>query len=112
MSAMFEAVDVTKTFGGLTALQRVTFALDGGIVSIIGPNGAGKTTLFNIFTGLYPADHGSVTFNGRPLLGLRSDQITTLGICRTFQNIPLFPTLPPPETFLSGIQPRITSRSW
>src|SRR5947199_8201951 len=87
MAALFDARGVTKRFGGLTALQAVDFALESGIASIIGPNGAGKTTLFNIFTGLYPADEGSVTFRGRALFGLRPDQITALGICRTFQNI-------------------------
>src|SRR3989440_12262143 len=112
MSAMFEAVDVTKTFGGLTALQRVTFALDGGIASIIGPNGAGKTTLFNIFTGLYPTDAGSVVFRGQPLLGLRPDQITTLGICRTFQNIRLFANMTAIENVLVGMNSRIALGLW
>src|SRR5207245_5086874 len=82
---LFEALDVTKTFGGLTAVQRVTFTLDGGIASIIGPNGAGKTTLFNVFTGLYPPDGGSVSFRGQALVGLRPDEITALGVCRPFQ---------------------------
>ena len=107
MSAMFEAVDVTKTFGGLTALQRVTFALDGGIASIIGPNGAGKTTLFNVFTGLYRPDTGGVTFRGRPLVGLRPDEITALGVCRTFQNIRLFANMTAAENILVGMHSRI-----
>src|SRR5260370_31265392 len=87
MSALFEAVDVTKTFGGLTALQRVGFALDGGIASIIGPNGAGKTTLFNVFTGLYQPDGGPVRFRGQPLVRPRPDQITPPRRRRTLQNI-------------------------
>ena len=107
MSAMFEAVDVTKTFGGLTALQRVTFGLDGGIASIIGPNGAGKTTLFNVFTGLYRPDTGAVTFRGRPLVGLRPDEITALGVCRTFQNIRLFANMTAAENILVGMHSRI-----
>src|SRR3989440_13096459 len=107
MSAIFEAVDVTKTFGGLTALQRVTFALDGGIASIIGPNGAGKTTLFNVFTGLYRPDTGAVTFRGRPLVGLRPDEITALGVCRTFQNIRLFANMTAAENVLVGMHARI-----
>ena len=107
MNAMFEAVDVTKTFGGLTALQRVTFALDGGIASIIGPNGAGKTTLFNVFTGLYRPDTGAVTFRGRPLVGLRPDEITALGVCRTFQNIRLFANMTAAENILVGMHSRI-----
>jgi branched-chain amino acid transport system ATP-binding protein len=107
MSAMFEAVDVTKTFGGLTALQRVTFALDGGIASIIGPNGAGKTTLFNVFTGLYRPDAGAVTFRGQPLIGRRPDEITALGVCRTFQNIRLFANMTAAENVLVGMHSRI-----
>src|SRR5438477_6925218 len=112
MSAMFEAVDVTKTFGGLTALQRVTFALDGGIASIIGPNGAGKTTLFNVFTGLYRPDTGAVTFRGRPLVGLRPDEITALGVCRTFQNIRLFANMTAIENVLVGMHARIRLGLW
>ncbi|HLF50375.1 MAG TPA: ATP-binding cassette domain-containing protein, partial [Methylomirabilota bacterium] len=90
MTELLEARAVTKRFGGLTAVNAVDFSLSAGIVSIIGPNGAGKTTLFNIFTGLYTADEGAVVFRGRPLGGLRPDQITALGICRTFQSIRLF----------------------
>src|SRR3989475_8161283 len=107
MSALFEAVDVTKTFGGLTAVQRVTFTLDGGIASIIGPNGAGKTTLFNVFTGLYRPDAGAVRFRGRPLVGLRPDEITALGVCRTFQNIRLFANMTAAENVLVGMHARI-----
>src|SRR5881392_4529844 len=107
MTALFAAQGVTKRFGGLTALQAVDFALESGIASIIGPNGAGKTTLFNIFTGLYPADEGSVTFRGRALFGLRPDQITALGICRTFQNIRLFANMTAAENVLVGMHARI-----
>src|SRR2546425_9907208 len=90
MAALFDARGVTKRFGGLTALQAVDFALESGIAAIIGPNGAGKTTLFNIFTGLYPADEGSVTFRGRAVLRPRPHQIPALGSFRTVQKIPLF----------------------
>jgi len=110
--ALFEARGVTKRFGGLTALHGVDFAVDGGISSIIGPNGAGKTTLFNIFTGLYAADEGSVNFRDRPLLGLRPDQITALGICRTFQNIRLFANMTAIENVLVGMNSRISLRLW
>ena len=110
--ALFEARRVTKRFGGLTALHRVDFALEQGIASIIGPNGAGKTTLFNIFTGLYAADDGSVTFRGQPLLGLRPDQITALGICRTFQNIRLFSNMTAIENVLVGMNSRIALGLW
>jgi branched-chain amino acid transport system ATP-binding protein len=107
MTALFEARAVTKRFGGLTAVHRVDFALDSGIASIIGPNGAGKTTLFNVFTGLYAPDEGAVTFRGHPLVGLRPDQITSLGMCRTFQNIRLFANMTALENVLVGMHARI-----
>jgi len=107
MTALFEAAEVTKSFGGLTALHRVSFALEGGIASIIGPNGAGKTTLFNVFTGLYRPDAGAVRFRGRPLVGLRPDEITALGVCRTFQNIRLFANMTAAENVLVGMHARI-----
>ena len=107
MAALFEARSVTKRFGGLTALSSVDFALESGIASIIGPNGAGKTTLFNVFTGLYRPDIGAVTFRGRPLVGLRPDEITALGVCRTFQNIRLFANMTAAENILVGMHSRI-----
>ena len=108
MSALFEARGITKRFGGLTALHGVDFSLDAGIASIIGPNGAGKTTLFNIFTGLYGADEGAVTFRDHALLGLRPDRITALGICRTFQNIRLFENMTAFENVLVGMHARVS----
>ena len=110
--ALFEARDITKRFGGLTAVNHVDFALDRGVASIIGPNGAGKTTLFNIFTGLYAADGGTVTFRGTPLGGLRPDQITALGVCRTFQNIRLFANMTAVENVLVGMHARIRLGLW
>jgi branched-chain amino acid transport system ATP-binding protein len=107
VSALFEARSITKRFGGLTALQDVTFDLESGIASIIGPNGAGKTTLFNVFTGLYQPDQGQVTFKGRPLVGLRPDEITALGVCRTFQNIRLFANMTAAENVLVGMHARV-----
>jgi branched-chain amino acid transport system ATP-binding protein len=107
VSQLFEAREITKHFGGLTALQGVTFGVDAGIASIIGPNGAGKTTLFNIFTGLYQPDRGEVTFKGRPVVGLRPDEITALGVCRTFQNIRLFANMTAAENVLVGMHSRI-----
>ena len=110
--ALFEARGISKRFGGLTALNNVDFALERGIVSIIGPNGAGKTTLFNVFTGLYVPDEGSVTFRGQALLGLRPDQITALGVCRTFQNIRLFANMTAIENVLVGMNSRISLGLW
>jgi branched-chain amino acid transport system ATP-binding protein len=107
VKGLFEARGITKRFGGLTALQDVTFGVDAGIASIIGPNGAGKTTLFNVFTGLYAPDTGQVTFKGQPLVGLRPDEITALGICRTFQNIRLFANMTAAENVLVGMHSRV-----
>jgi branched-chain amino acid transport system ATP-binding protein len=110
MTALFEAKNVTKSFGGLTAVSGVNFTLEAGIASIIGPNGAGKTTLFNCFTGLYVPEKGEVTFKGHSLIGLRPDQITSLGICRTFQNIRLFGNMTALENVLVGMHARIPLR--
>ncbi len=110
MTPLFEARGVTKRFGGLTAVNQVDFTVSAGIVSIIGPNGAGKTTLFNVFTGLYPPDAGTVTFRGHSLVGLRPDQITALGICRTFQNIRLFRNMTAIENVLVGMHARLPLR--
>jgi branched-chain amino acid transport system ATP-binding protein len=112
MSALFEAREVTKRFGGLTAVHDVEFALDAGIASIIGPNGAGKTTLFNVFTGIYPPDTGAVTFRGQSLVGKRPDEIVALGVCRTFQNIRLFANMTAVENVLVGMHARIPLGLW
>src|SRR5205807_7621387 len=112
MAALFDARGVTKRFGGLTALSSVDFALESGIASIIGPNGAGKTTLFNVFTGLYACDEGSVTFRQQSLVGLRPDQITALGVCRTFQNIRLFANMTAIENVLVGMHARVRAGLW
>jgi branched-chain amino acid transport system ATP-binding protein len=113
MTALLEARGVTKRFGGLIALNNVDFILEEGrIASIIGPNGAGKTTFFNVFTGLYVPEEGTVSFRGTPLLGLRSDQITALGVCRTFQNIRLFRNMTAVENVLVGMHARVGAGLW
>jgi branched-chain amino acid transport system ATP-binding protein len=111
-ATLLEARDVTKRFGGLTAVSHVDFAVAGGITSIIGPNGAGKTTLFNVFTGLYTAETGTVTFRGEPLMGRRPDQIAAAGVCRTFQNIRLFGNMTVIENVLVGMHARISLGLW
>jgi branched-chain amino acid transport system ATP-binding protein len=109
MTVLLETRAVTKRFGGLTALREVDFQLEAGrIASIIGPNGAGKTTLFNILTGLLRPDQGDVRFGERSLIGLRPDQITALGVCRTFQNIRLFGNMTVSENVLVGMHSRVT----
>ncbi len=113
MAVLLEARGVSKRFGGLTALDNVDFTLDEGrIASIIGPNGAGKTTFFNVFTGIYVPEEGTVTFRGAPVLGKRPDQITALGICRTFQNIRLFSNMTAVENVLVGMHSRIPLGLW
>lgn len=83
--------NVTKRFGGLTAVDRFTgYVKNGELLGLIGPNGAGKTTLFNLITGMYEPDEGEMVFFEKKLNGLKPHQITRLGIARTFQNIRLF----------------------
>ena len=94
---------VTMRFGGVVALDDVTFHIDKGeILGLIGPNGAGKTTCFNVMTGVYTATSGSVTFDGQSLAGLKRFQITKRGIARTFQNIRLFPDMTALENVMVG----------
>src|SRR4051812_23335698 len=85
---------VTMQFGGLKALSDINITMhEGEIFGLIGPNGAGKTTLFNCVTGVYEPTDGNVTFAGAPITGRRPDQIVDMGICRTFQQIRLFPNM-------------------
>ena len=102
--ALLETIGIVKSFGGLTAINRVNFQLEAGrIVSIIGPNGAGKTTFFNTLSGIYQPDQGQINFNGRSLAKLRPDQIAARGIARTFQNIRLFGEMTVVENILIGM---------
>jgi len=88
---LLETKDLTVKFGGLTALDAVSFSIKRGeILGLIGPNGAGKTTCFNAITGVYRPTSGSVTFDGEPLGRIKRHQITRRGIARTFQNIRLW----------------------
>lgn len=88
---MLELQDVSKNFGGLQAVNQVSFQVQEGLIkSVIGPNGAGKTTLFNLITGNLPASEGGITFLGHQVLGKKPHQIAALGMSRTFQNIKLF----------------------
>lgn len=88
---MLSVHDVHLSFGGVKALQGVSFeAVPGQITAIIGPNGAGKTSLFNSISGFYRPDRGTVTFDGQDITALRPDRRAALGMARTFQNIALF----------------------
>jgi branched-chain amino acid transport system ATP-binding protein len=100
---LLDVDDVTIRFGGLTALDSVTFDIkEGEILGLIGPNGAGKTTCFNVMTGVYQATSGEVRFDGRPLRKLKRHKITQLGIARTFQNIRLFHSMTVLENVMVG----------
>ena len=101
---VLSAKNVTKRFGGLVAVNDISFDIpEGSIVSLIGPNGAGKTTFFNLITGLYTPTSGDLSFEGRSIAGLKPNVITERGICRTFQNIRLFQNMTAEENVLVGM---------
>jgi branched-chain amino acid transport system ATP-binding protein len=84
--SFFETQQLTKNFGGLTAVNALSFQVEQGeIFGLIGPNGSGKTTVFNLITGFYPISSGNILFKGQPLNGLPTWKICKLGVCRTFQ---------------------------
>jgi branched-chain amino acid transport system ATP-binding protein len=106
--AILSAEEVSKEFGGLIAVNRVSIDIPTrAIVSIIGPNGAGKTTFFNMLTGLYKATGGRIVFLGRDVTHDRPDVITKLGVARTFQNIRLFGAMSALENVVVGRHSRM-----
>jgi branched-chain amino acid transport system ATP-binding protein len=106
--ALLEARGITKAFGGLVAVSDVNFAIaPKSIVSIIGPNGAGKTTFFNMLTGLYKPTTGRISFASDDITRKRPDEITALGVARTFQNIRLFSTMTAVENVMVGQHARM-----
>jgi branched-chain amino acid transport system ATP-binding protein len=105
---LLELEDVTRTFGGVVALDRVSLAVDEGqIAGLIGPNGAGKTTAFNVVTRLYAPDQGRLAFAGEDLLRVPAYKIVERGIARTFQNLALFQHMTVLENVLVGRHSRI-----
>jgi branched-chain amino acid transport system ATP-binding protein len=103
VSELLVARNVGKRFGGVQALSEISFSMRRGeIYGLIGPNGAGKTTFFNVLTGIYAPDAGSVSFDGAPLAGLKAHQVAARGIARTFQNIRLFGNLSALENVMIG----------
>ena len=110
---MLEARGISKSFGGLTALDGVSLTVEpGAIVAVIGPNGAGKTTLFNCLTGMATPDAGAVVFEGRPIAGLAAHAVVERGIARTFQNVRLFASLSARDNVMVGAHCRQTSGLW
>ncbi len=104
MGFLIEGKRLTKSFGGLRAVRGVDFYLnEGEIAGLIGPNGAGKTTLFNLISGVYHPEEGTLTFNGKEISALRSFEISRLGIARTFQIVRPFLKMSCLENVLVGI---------
>jgi branched-chain amino acid transport system ATP-binding protein len=102
--------DVTVRFGGIVALERVSFDVpEGLIVGLIGPNGAGKTTLFNCLSRIYTPDAGDVLFRDKSLLAVAAHRIAELGLGRTFQNLALFPTMTVRQNVMVGVHCRTRS---
>ncbi len=106
--ALLEIEHLTRRFGGIVALDDVSFDVEEGeIVGLIGPNGAGKTTAFNIVSRLYKAHAGRVTFDGRDLLGIPPHRVVRVGVARTFQNLALFTHMTVLENVLVGADTRV-----
>ncbi len=110
---ILEARNITLRFGGLEALNGLSFAVHPGqIVSLIGPNGAGKTTLLNAITGVYSLDSGEILFRGSLISRLRTHQIAALGIHRTFQQSQIFHDMTVLENVMVGMHPQTRSGFW
>ena len=107
---MLEVAGITQIFGGVTALEDVSFSMNkGDITGVIGPNGAGKTTLFNIITGIYCQSAGRVILNNADVSGLPPEKLARLGLVRTFQNIELFGGMTVLENVMVGLHTRSSS---
>lgn len=103
MSEILSVENVTRQFGGLTAVNAVSFTVNkGDIIGLIGPNGAGKTTLFNVLMGLTRPNSGSVALDGKPIIGKKPNEIAKEGMTKTFQNVALFPEMTVLDNVLTG----------
>ena len=106
MSKILELKNVSKSFGGIKAVQDISISLEAGSISaLIGPNGAGKTTVFNLITGIYPIDSGSILLDGENIANQKQHIITSKGVARTFQNIRLFQGLNVLENVMTAYDP-------
>lgn len=100
---LLEVSGISKSFGGVQAVQNISFQVkEGSIYSVIGPNGAGKTTLFNLVTGVYPADSGTVHLRGEAIHGLPPAILATKGVARTFQNLQVYMNMTALENVMVG----------
>ena len=110
---LLSAVQVTKRFGGLVAVDSVSFDVERGkVFALIGPNGAGKTTMFNCITGLFPPTAGSIRFEGREIAGAKPHEVARMGIARTFQNIRLFEYMSALDNVRVGHHVRMKAKLW
>ncbi len=101
--ALLEVSDLSKTFGGVLAVQNVSFSVDAGIVySVIGPNGAGKTTLFNLITGIYKPNFGEIRLDSEPVTGRAPHELARKGVARTFQNLQICMNMTAIENVMVG----------
>ncbi|MCJ7822366.1 MAG: ATP-binding cassette domain-containing protein, partial [Armatimonadetes bacterium] len=108
--AVLHLRQVTKRFGGLTAVDSLDFAVaPGQVKALIGPNGAGKTTVFNLVTGVYPVDGGEIRIAGQVTSGLPSHRVAALGVARTFQHVELFGNMSVLENVMVGAHTRSNS---
>ncbi|HTJ25566.1 MAG TPA: ABC transporter ATP-binding protein [Candidatus Limnocylindria bacterium] len=106
--ALLALEGVTQRFGGLVAINELSFAIEPGtIVAMIGPNGAGKSTVFNVVTGIYKPNAGTISFEGRAITGRTTSAIASAGIARTFQNIRLFAFMSALENVMTGEHARL-----
>ncbi|MCD6356486.1 MAG: ABC transporter ATP-binding protein [Anaerolineaceae bacterium] len=112
-NCIIETKNVSKFFGGLTAVNSVNLEISrGSIYAIIGPNGAGKTTLFNCISGFYTPEEGEILYQGSPIQGFTTDFIARQGISRTYQNIRLFSNLTAIENIMVGQHTNLVSAWW
>lgn len=112
LPTLLEVDEIVLRFGGVTAIDRVSFTVERGeLFAIIGPNGAGKTSIFNAISQVYRPQQGDIRWKGESIMGKRPDHIARLGIARTFQNIELFPQMTVVDNLLTGRHIRM-NRSW
>ncbi len=106
--ALLEVSDLSIQFGGVKAVQNVSFSIEAGIVySVIGPNGAGKTTLFNLITGVYTPTAGQIRLEGQPIQGKPPNQLARMGMARTFQNLQVCMNMDAIENVMVGAHLRL-----
>jgi branched-chain amino acid transport system ATP-binding protein len=106
--ALLEVINLTKIFGGVRAVQNVSFAVDAGLVySVIGPNGAGKTTLFNLITGIYTPSEGQIRLDGRDIAGIAPHELARFGMARIFQNLQICLNMTALENVMVGAHLRL-----